>query len=58
MGKIVTKLIYSKYKTSEILAVTKALLSNATNVSDGWNGGWGEGDEEDEDGEARMTSAS
>ena len=28
MGKIVTKLIYSKYKTSEILAVTKALLSS------------------------------
>ena len=38
-------------------------MSNETNVSDGWSGGWGEGDEEegdeeDEDGEARMTSAS
>ena len=43
-------------------------MSNETNVSDGWSGGWGEGDEEegdeeegdeeDEDGEVRMTSAS
>ena len=38
-------------------------MSNETNVSDGWSGELGEGDEEegveeDEDGEARMTSAS